>query len=160
MVVVRCLVLVLLFASALIANAQTIYKSTGPGGVPVYSDDPPVSGKIEKVITIVELPSSPLPQAPQSDPRAYPNQPRNQPARPNPDGVVLFTASWCGYCKQAKAWLARKQVAYREVDIESPHGRALFAQAGGRGGVPLLTAGARRVSGFSQAGYDAFFSSR
>ncbi|HEX7916932.1 DUF4124 domain-containing protein, partial [Rudaea sp.] len=45
------------------AQAQTVYKSTGPGGTVVYSDRPPVNGKIEQTINFENLPSSPLPAA-------------------------------------------------------------------------------------------------
>jgi glutaredoxin len=69
--------------------------------------------------------------------------------------VVLFSAVWCAYCKQAKDYLASKAVAYREVDIDTKDGMVAFAQAGGQKSVPLLLANGRRVLGFSAAGYDA-----
>ncbi|MBI4998243.1 MAG: glutaredoxin family protein, partial [Rhodocyclales bacterium] len=65
---------------------------------------------------------------------------------------------WCGYCTQAKAWLASKRIAYREIDIDTPDGLASFAQAGGGKGVPLLVANGRRVQGYSPAAYDQLFS--
>jgi glutaredoxin len=140
-----------------VATAQTVYKSIGPDGSTVYSDHAPADGKIEKTITIVELPSSPVP----------PDQPAAKGARanptaagPRPDGdVVLYEASWCGYCKRAKAYLARRQIPYREIDIESPLGKSWFAQLGGRG-VPLLVSRGRSVRGFSAEGYDTFFTNR
>ncbi|RBP49146.1 glutaredoxin family protein [Arenicella xantha] len=73
------------------------------------------------------------------------------------DSVVLYSTSWCGYCKQARRYLAANGIAYREYDIE----RNLVAKrqhqlAGGRG-VPLLVRGDQTISGFSQSNYDRFF---
>jgi glutaredoxin len=136
--------------------AQTVYKSVGPDGVTVYSDHPPANGKIEKTFTFAELPSSPVPPDPlkAETTRASPS------AGPRPDAdVVLYAASWCGYCKRAKAYLAKRQIPYREIDIESSQGKAWFAQLGGSG-VPLLLSHGRSMRGFSAEGYDAFFANR
>ena len=46
-----------------LANAATLYKSTGPDGQIIYSDQPPQSGKVEKTFTASTLPSTPLPDA-------------------------------------------------------------------------------------------------
>jgi glutaredoxin len=59
----------------------------------------------------------------------------------------MYSATWCGYCKRAKAYLAKKGIGYTNVDIDTADGRAAFAQAG-KGGVPLLFAGNRRIRGF------------
>ena len=141
------------------AQAQTIYKSIGANGTVVYSDRPPANGKIEETITYVDLPSSSLPaaaaqQIEQAARQATPH------ARRQYTGVTLYTTSWCGYCKRARAYLSQKDIDYRDIDIEAPGGAAAFAQAGGRGGVPLLVADGHHVRGFSTAGYDAVFGGR
>lgn len=68
-------------------------------------------------------------------------------------------ATWCGYCKAAKAYLAQKGIAYRELDVDTPVGKAAFAQIGGRG-VPVLLTNGQRLSGFSAQSYDAVFASQ
>lgn len=152
-----------LFAAALALGAnglcaQTIYKSTGPDGNIVYSDHPPADGKFEKTFHFVELPSSPVPDLPpQAKDSASQKAP---PARPAiSGGVLMYSATWCGYCKRAKAYLAKKSIAYTNIDIDTADGRAAFAQTG-NGGVPLLFAGSRRIRGFTLEGYDAFFAGR
>ena len=75
-------------------------------------------------------------------------------------GVVLYSASWCGFCKRAKAYLAANGISYQEFDVETKDGMAAFAQAGGGKGVPLLIADGQRVQGFTPAAYDAFFANR
>ena len=73
---------------------------------------------------------------------------------------MLYSATWCGYCRKAKAYLAAKGVSYQEIDIDTPGGRAAFAQAGGGKGVPLLISkSGQRAQGFSPAGYDALLAS-
>jgi glutaredoxin len=152
--------LAILFCCALAipcAQAQTLYKSVGADGRVTYGDQPPAEGKVVKTMTPVLAPSSALP------PSAAEQLRRLQalrPAAPQADGVVLYSAQWCGYCRKAKAYLAEKGIVYREIDIDNPEGLASYAQAGGGKGVPLLIAGAQRVQGFSQSAYDQVFGAR
>jgi glutaredoxin len=146
-------------AVASVAHAQTVYKSIGPDGRVVYSDHPPAHGKIAKTMTFAVLPSSPVPALPKqssnhSAPSAPPPTP--DPSPPETDGVVLYSATWCGYCKGAKIYLAHQGIPYNEIDIDTDNGRAAF-DANGHGGVPLLVQGSRSIRGFTAQGYDAFF---
>jgi glutaredoxin 3 len=63
--------------------------------------------------------------------------------------VVIYTKSWCGYCTRAKALLARKGLAFTEIEIS--HDDALrdemIARAGGRRTVPQIFIGERHVGG-------------
>jgi glutaredoxin len=143
--------------------AKTLYKSVGPDGRIAYSDRPPAGGRIEKTMKFDNLPGSALPASAAS----YVEQLRRMRASSTPStpstptsGAVLYSATWCGYCKQAKAYLASKGIAYQEIDIDTKDGMAAFAQAGGGKGVPLLLAGGQRVQGFSPAAYDALFAER
>ena len=137
-----------------------MYKSVGADGRIVYSDRPPVEGRLEATIKFEHLPSSPLPASTSS----YLEQLRQTGAATsasNPtQGVVLYSASWCGFCKRAKAYLAGNGISYQEFDVETKDGMAAFAQAGGGKGVPLLIADGQRVQGFTPAAYDAFFANR
>jgi glutaredoxin len=74
--------------------------------------------------------------------------------------VTLYTTSWCGYCKSARAYLARRGIGYEEIDVETPTDATAFGRAGGRGGVPLLISNGHSVRGFSVPGYDALFAPR
>ncbi len=49
--------------------------------------------------------------------------------------VVMYTTSHCPYCRQAKAYLARRGIPFREVDIEaSSSGEAEYRRLGGKRG--------------------------
>lgn len=139
---------------SLSAGAETLYKSIGPDGRIVYSDRPPVDQRTVKTLSVMTLPASRVPTSPGS-----PSQAAN-PGLLGGDGVMLFSADWCGYCRKAKSYLADKHIAYREFDIDTPDGRAAYSQAGGGGSVPLLLFQGRKVQGFDKAGYDAFFAQR
>ncbi len=139
-------------------SAQTmLYKSVGADGQTIYSDHPPGEGHAAKKLTFKDLPSSPL----SASTLAFIEQLRQSAASHAVSAlagdVVLFSTAWCGYCKKAKAYLADKGIAYREVDIETSTGAVAYAQAGGQQGVPLLLAKGQRVVGFSLDAYDTLF---
>ena len=63
-------------------------------------------------------------------------------------GVVLYTTSWCPYCERARQLLARKDVAFSEIDVESaPEKRAEMQQKSGRRTVPQIFIGDHHVGG-------------
>ncbi len=157
----RCTLTLALIAAALTgtAHAQTLYKSVDASGKVVYSDQPPTSGAVQKTLKLESLPVSVVPgPAPSA---AAPGQaPAGTQTAAQPRGeVTLYMATWCGYCKAAKAYLGGKGIAYRELDVDTPTGKAAFAQLGARG-VPVLLTNGQRVNGFSAQSYDAVFASR
>jgi mycoredoxin len=59
---------------------------------------------------------------------------------PPAGSVVMFTTSWCGYCRNLKNQMTRAGVPFTEVDIEQVEGTAeLVAEFnGGNQTVPTL----------------------
>ncbi len=156
--------LIILLLCGLLATtapvAQELYKSVGPDGRIVYSDKPPAKGRIEKTMKFENLPSSTLPASAFSYVKQQRKMKVSSPTNRPTSAVVLYSAAWCGFCKEAKAYLAGKGITYQEIDIDTNDGMVAFAQAGGDKGVPLLLAGDQRVQGFSLAAYDALFANQ
>jgi len=69
--------------------------------------------------------------------------------RPDPDSraVVIYTTSWCPYCKQLRAFLDERRIPYTDYDVEhSFNGGMGFWTLRGRG-VPLVVVGADIIYG-------------
>jgi glutaredoxin len=65
--------------------------------------------------------------------------------------VVLLSASWCGFCRRARADFRAWGVRFSEYDIEtSDVGRRAYARIG-ESGVPILLIGERQFHGYSPA---------
>lgn len=157
--------LLFLLSFATIACAQTLYKSIGSDGRVVYSDKPPIEGRLAKTLKVEDLPNTALPAGYEAELqrlRQSLNLNGNKTANATPNAsasasLVLFTAVWCGYCKQAKAYLANKGVQHDSIDIDTPSGKSAFAATGGSGGIPLLVANGKQLRGFNTQAYDRFF---
>ena len=63
--------------------------------------------------------------------------------------VTIYTTLTCGYCRMAKALLARKGAAFQEVDVtfDDALRAEMIAKAGGRTTVPQIWIGERHVGG-------------
>lgn len=60
----------------------------------------------------------------------------------------MYATSWCPYCERARQLLARKNVAFAEIDIESaPEKRAEMMARSGRRTVPQIFIGEHHVGG-------------
>ena len=68
------------------------------------------------------------------------------------DEVVLYSTSWCGYCKQARRLLESEGVEFTEYDIESSsEGHTRYLDLVGREvGVPVLDIYGRVIQGYSK----------
>ncbi|HXE88668.1 MAG TPA: glutaredoxin 3 [Hyphomicrobiaceae bacterium] len=63
--------------------------------------------------------------------------------------VTIYTTRTCGYCRMAKALLARKGAAFQEIDVtfDAALRAEMTAKAGGRTTVPQIWIGERYVGG-------------
>jgi glutaredoxin len=63
--------------------------------------------------------------------------------------VTMFTTSWCGYCKRARAYLNKMGIPFVEYDVERDEiGKREYKKLNGRG-VPVILVGNQRMNGFS-----------
>ncbi len=71
--------------------------------------------------------------------------------------VVLYTADYCGYCRQAMAHVESKGIPHIQKDIEfDSDNNAEFKSLGGNG-VPFILMGEKSMSGFSNASFDRMY---
>ncbi len=78
--------------------------------------------------------------------------------------VTLFMAPWCGYCMQAKAYMAKHDITYREYDVDTAAGQKAFERMGGtrdvpagKRGIPFLVWQGKEIRGFQASRYAEFF---
>lgn len=71
--------------------------------------------------------------------------------------VVMYSASWCGYCKKAKEYFRSNNIAFTEYDIEK-NGKAKreYDRMGAKG-VPVILVGKKRMNGFSEQGFENIY---
>lgn len=69
------------------------------------------------------------------------------------DKVVMYAASWCGYCKKARNYFRANSIPYTEYDIEKSRSAAARYQKMGATGVPVILYKDKRMNGFSEAGF-------
>ncbi len=70
--------------------------------------------------------------------------------------VIIYTTSWCGVCKAAKAHLRKRGVSFIEKDVEKDPAAAAEKEALAPGsGVPVISVGGEVLVGYDQAALDA-----
>ena len=157
----RLILLTLLITLATPLSAA-LYTWRDGNGITNVSDQPP-TGQADvnvtevKKIEILELETVNTRRLPHSpiDLAQYPEVEQTEPPPPPP--VVLYTTEWCVICKQAKEYMAQKEIPFDEKDIEkSLVALKEFRQLDGNG-VPLILLGDRVMAGFAQAEFDAFY---
>ena len=73
------------------------------------------------------------------------------------DKVVMYSASWCGYCRKARRYFEAHQVPFEEYDVEtSDKGQRDYAALGAHG-VPVILVGEQRMNGFSEGAFESLY---
>jgi glutaredoxin len=65
--------------------------------------------------------------------------------------VVLYNASWCPYCQQVRAILARNHIKYSIMDATTPQVQAIMLRKFGDTAVPRTVIGGVVVEGVDEA---------
>ncbi|MEO8384308.1 MAG: glutaredoxin family protein [Betaproteobacteria bacterium] len=86
-------------------------------------------------------------QAPQS---AYQGSMQSRSSQPQPE-VIMYSASWCGYCKASREFFKDHRVRFTELDIENTAEGAEAYEKLGRGGIPLIFVGGEEIRGFDES---------
>ena len=64
--------------------------------------------------------------------------------------VIMYNASWCGYCKQVRTILARNQISYTTLDATTPDVQAIMRKRFGDTAVPRTVIGGVVVEGVDE----------
>lgn len=126
------------------AACAEVYRYVDENGRVVYSSERPMQDIAAKKVVI-------------RDNSVSSNIDVNAPAARADRDVVIYTASWCGVCKTAKAYFNEKDIAFEEFDIErDPRGKSDFRRLGGRA-VPVILVGEQRMNGFDVASFERLY---
>lgn len=140
------LVLLACLLSCLPALGQ-VYKWTDSTGKTVYGDRPPEESKAKELR--IQSFDQPV------EVRDWSKVLRARSASGAGSGVTMFSTTWCGYCKKARAYFRSKGIPFTDIDVEkSDDGRRRYKELGG-GGVPIILVGNRMMQGFSEEAFEA-----
>jgi glutaredoxin 3 len=65
--------------------------------------------------------------------------------------VIMYTTSWCPYCRAAKSLLAAKKVDFTEIDVTEPKLRLEMERLSGRRTVPQIFINGKPIGGYDDA---------
>lgn len=72
------------------------------------------------------------------------------------DQVIVYSTTWCGFCKMAKQYFDSKNVKYTEIDVEQDRDAAMkMVEESGQMGVPVIRIGKELIVGFDRPKIDA-----
>jgi len=99
--------------------------------------------------------------------RASRSAPASAATRGGMQKVIVYGTAWCGYCRQAKAWLEARGVPFEAKDIEKDEDAARELQEkkqsvgkGKQGGVPWIDTGTELLTGFDVPALERLFPPR
>ena len=147
----RALLAVAGLLAAMAASGQ-VYRWTDSTGKVHYGDRPPDEAKARELR--IQSYDGPV------EVRDWGGVLRGKTVPGSGPGLTMYSTSWCGYCKRARAYFGQKNIRYTEVDVEkSPEGKQRFKELGGKG-VPLIVMGSKVMRGFSVERFEAMASKR
>lgn len=126
-----------------------IYKWVDENGRVHFGDSPRAEDGAEKVR--VDVVSYDFVEVAPID--FYQSDKKRTPARQ----VVMYSTSWCGYCRKAREHFVANKVKFVEYDIEQDKAAHQRFKALGGKGVPLIVVGKQRMSGFSAQRFDQLY---
>lgn len=71
--------------------------------------------------------------------------------------VIMYSASWCGYCAKARKYFSQNNIVFTEYDIEKNKQARKEYDALGAKGVPVILVGKKRMNGFSAPGFEKIY---
>ncbi|MGO9214354.1 MAG: glutaredoxin family protein [Syntrophales bacterium] len=130
--------------------AAEIYKCVDEKGEMHISDSPPPAKSPGEMKVYKDRQGDSLDTAPPSVKESRPSFESKRKA-----DVVLYTTSWCPYCRKARDYLRSQGIDFIEDDIEKDKEAAIRKrQLDNSGGVPFAVINGRSIRGFSASAYE------
>lgn len=142
---------------AFYTNVSTaeIYKWTDKNGVIHYSENKPDEVAVEEFQ--IKSYNTVVIEENTNAKRTDTDKSNKKPAWVRPKKVVMYSAQWCGVCKQAKNYFRKNRIRYTNYDIEkNASAKKRFAKMGAKG-VPVIIVGNQRMNGFSADGFNQIY---
>ena len=122
-----------------------VYKWVDENGKVHFSDKKPEDSQAETLDIRVNSYSFPKIES-----NALDNRSASPPLPTIPREVIMYSTARCGYCKKARAFFRKNNIAFEEYDVETTaKGRRDYQKLNGRG-VPIILVGKQRLNGFSE----------
>ena len=129
-----------------------LYKWVDDNGTIHYGDKPPKKAELQQINGNITSFKSVVVEPFKYDPSLVTTN-NNSKAK----SVIMYSTSWCGYCKKARAHFKRNNIPFREYDIErSKQAAKDYKKLNGRG-VPVILIGKQRMNGFSSNAFDRIY---
>jgi glutaredoxin len=71
--------------------------------------------------------------------------------------VVMYSTNWCHYCKKARQYFNKNNIAYTEYDIDKNKKAKRRYKKMGATGVPVILVGKKRMNGFNKKGFERIY---
>ncbi len=143
--------LALLLLATPAATCAEIYKWIDANGNTVYGNKPPKNAELKKITGKISSFSSVNVESFEYDASLV------TPEQVKTKTVIMYSTSWCGYCKKAAKHFRSKSIPFKEYDIEkSKKAAKAYRKLKGRG-VPLILVGKKRMSGFDARRFDQIY---
>lgn len=148
---VSCCVVFLLIMAPLSSNSGEVYKWIDANGKTVYGNKPPKNAQLKEITGNISSFTSVNVESFKYDPSLI------TPAQAKSKTVVMYSTSWCGYCKKAAKHFRRNNIPFQEYDIEkSKKAAKAYKKLNGRG-VPVILIGKKRMNGFDARRFDSLY---
>lgn len=134
------------------SGSGELYKWVDDKGTIHYGDKPPAKAELKNITGNISSFKTVNVEPFKFDPALV-----TRGGKSKAKSVVMYSTSWCGYCKKARNHFKRNKIPYQEYDIEKSKKAARdYKKLNGRG-VPVILIGKQRMNGFSAQKFDKIY---
>ena len=120
----------------------------------VHITDYPPPSKSNKKVNVHRFESS-SPSVVEPPPIHLPDTTAQKPQRREKPEVILYTTSWCPYCRQAKDFFRARGIGYTEYDIDRDRSAAgELRKLSGQRSIPFAVVNGEKISGYAPDAYE------